>query len=47
MTSLLGHATQHLYMLAKAGGYGGKFMPRLVDVVTELNGMPVKGADPA
>lgn len=47
MTSLLGHATQHLYMLAKADGYGDKFMPRLIDAVTELNGMPVKGADPA
>lgn len=45
MTSLLGHATRHLYMLAKADGYGDKFMPRLFDVVTKLNGLPRQGSD--
>ena len=38
MTSPLGHAAQHLYMLAKANGNGDRYMQRLVDVVTKLDG---------
>jgi 3-hydroxyisobutyrate dehydrogenase-like beta-hydroxyacid dehydrogenase len=39
MTSLLGHAAQHLFLLAKSNGLGDTPMPRLLEAVTELNGM--------
>ena len=41
MTSLLGHAAQQLFMLAKANGRGDCAMPQLFDAVTELNGREV------
>lgn len=39
MTSMLGHAAQHLFMLAKSNGLGDAPMPRLVEAVTAMNGM--------
>jgi 3-hydroxyisobutyrate dehydrogenase-like beta-hydroxyacid dehydrogenase len=48
MSSLLGHSAQHLFQIAKANGLGEAPMPRLVDAVTEMNGMtprPSKSTD--
>jgi len=42
MTSLMGHAAQQLFMLAKANGRGDSPMPQLVDAVTELNGIKTR-----
>jgi 3-hydroxyisobutyrate dehydrogenase-like beta-hydroxyacid dehydrogenase len=37
MTSLMGHAALHNFMYAMAQGKGEEYMPRLVDVVAEVN----------
>jgi 3-hydroxyisobutyrate dehydrogenase-like beta-hydroxyacid dehydrogenase len=42
MTSLLGHAAQHLFQIAKGNGLGDAPMPRLVEAVTEMNGMDAR-----
>lgn len=42
MTSLLGHAAQHLFAIAKSNGLGDAPMPRLVEAVTEMNGMAAR-----
>ena len=39
MTSMLGHAAQHLFMIAKSNGLGDAPMPHLVEAVTAMNGM--------
>lgn len=43
MTSLLGHAAQHLFLLAKSNGLGGVPMPRLLEAVMDMNGMTRSG----
>jgi hypothetical protein len=42
MTSLLGHAAQHLFQIAKSNGLGDAPMPRLVEAVIEMNGMDAR-----
>lgn len=42
MTSLMGHAALHAFMYAMAQGRGEEYMPRLVDVVAEVNHIAAK-----